>query len=174
MKDYEAALEYPANLEVGRPYHEIRLPQVDYLLALTYEKLGDATKSRELFEQALAAPEREEAPQQAEMRYYRGLAALKLGRNAQANQIFDALIDTGNKALAAGSDINYFAKFGQRKSSSFQRADAHYLIGLGNLGKGETAKARIEFQAALGLNVNHLGATNQLSASAASKSLASR
>ena len=174
LKDYESALEYPENLEVGRPYHETRLPQLDYLLGLSYEKVGDATKSRELFQQALAAPGREESPQQAEMRYYRGLAALKLGRNSEANQIFDNLIATGNKALEAGTDIDYFAKFGHRKSSNFQRADAHYVIGLGNLGKGETTKARIEFQAVLGLNVNHLGATNQLSASTASGRVASR
>ena len=80
----------------------------------------------------------------------------------------------GNKALEAGSDIDYFAKFGQKRSSRFRLADAHYLIGLGNLGKGETAKAQVEFQAVLGLNVNHLGATTQLLASARSESVASR
>ena len=174
LKDYEAALEYPENLEVGRPYHDARQPQVDYMLGLTYERLGDVTKSRDLFQQAVAASGREESPRQAEMQYYRGLAQRKLGRDAEASQIFDDLIARGDKALAQGNDIDYFAKFGQRRSSSFQRADAHYLIGLGNLGKGETAKARLEFQAVLGLNVNHLGATNQLSASARAETVASR
>ena len=174
LKDYEASLEYPENLEVGRPYDETRVPQVDYLMGLAFEKLGNTTKSRELFQQAMAASGREESPQQAEMRYYRGLAALKLGRNTEANQIFDDLIAMGDKALAQGNDVDYFAKFGQKRSSRFQRADAHYLIGRGNLGKGETAKARVEFQAVLGLNVNHLGATTQLSASARSESVASR
>jgi hypothetical protein len=107
------------------------------------------------------------------MMYYQGLAGLKLGRNSEANQIFDDLVAMGEKSLAVGSDIDYFAKFGQKRSRRFRLADAHYLIGLGNLGKGETAKARDEFQAALKVNVNHLGATTQL-ASARSEAVASR
>ena len=94
--------------------------------------------------------------EQPEMLYYQGMSALKLGQTAEAKQIFDEMIAMGDKALAAGSDIDYFAKFGQKRASRFRLADAHYLIGLGNLGKGETAKARVEFQAVLGLNVNHL------------------
>ena len=174
LKDYEAALEYPENLEVAQPYHEIRLPQVDYLMGLAYEKLGNTTKSRELFQQATVAQWSEQSRRRPEMLYYQGLAALKLGRDSEANKIFDDLIAMGDKAMAAESDIDYFAKFGQKRSTRFRLADAHYLIGLGNLGKGETAKAQVEFQAVLKLNVNHLGATTQLSTSASSESVASR
>jgi tetratricopeptide (TPR) repeat protein len=173
LKDYEASLEYPENLEVAQPYHEVRLPQVDYLMGLAYEKLGNSAKSQEMFQQATAAQWRGRRRERPEMLYYEGLAALKLGLNTQATQFFDGLIAMGEKALAAGSDVDYFAKFGQRRSSRLRLADAHYLIGLGNLGKGETAKARDEFQAALKLNVNHLGATTQL-ASTGSETVASR
>jgi tetratricopeptide (TPR) repeat protein len=169
LKDYEASLQYPENLEVGRPYHQPRLPQVNYLMALTYEKLGNTAKSREFFQQALSSEWHRRRQEQPEMLYYQGMAALKLGRNNDANQIFDELTAMGDRALAAGSDIDYFAKFGQRRSSRFRLADAHYLIGLVNLGKGETAKAEVEFQAVLGLNVNHLGATAQLAALRARK-----
>jgi tetratricopeptide (TPR) repeat protein len=174
MKDYEAALEYPENLEVAQPYHEIRLPQVDYLMGLAYEKLGNTTKSRELFQQATVAQWSKQSRRQPEMLYYQGLAALKLGRDSEANRMFDDLIAMGDKAVAAESDSDYFAKFGQKRSTRFRLADAHYLIGLGDLGRGETAKARVEFQAVLGLNVNHLGATTQLVTSAGSESVASR
>jgi len=98
------------------------------------------------------------------MLYYQGLAAQKLGKTAEAGQMFDELLAMGNKALALGSKIDYFAKFGETQSRGFRLAEAHYLMGLGNLGKGDTAKARGEFQAALAQNVNHLGATTQLSA----------
>ena len=174
IKDYEASLEYPENLEVGRPYHETRLPQVNYLMGLVYEKLGNTSKSHELFQQALSSEWRRRRREQPEMLYYQGMAALKLGQNAEATQIFDELIAMGNQALAAGSDIDYFAKFGQKRTANFRLADAHYLIGLGNLGKGETAKAREEFQSVLGLNVNHLGATTQLASAASPQSVASR
>ena len=173
LKDYEASLEYPENLEVGRPYREARLPQVDYLMGLAYEKLGNAAKSQEMFRQAMGAQGHRRHHEQPEMLYYQGLAAQKLGRSAEATRFFDDLIATGDKALTAPSDVDYFAKFGQKQSSRLRLADAHYLIGLGNLGKGETAKARDEFQAALKLNVNHLGATTQL-ASARSQAVASK
>jgi tetratricopeptide (TPR) repeat protein len=173
LRDYAAALEYPENLEVGQPYHEIRLPQVDYMMGLAYGKLDNATKSRELFQQATAAQWREQRREQPDMLFYQGLAALKLGQNAEATRCFDDLIAEGNKELAAGSEVDYFAKFGERRSSSLRLADAHYLIGLGNLGKGETAKARDEFQSAVKLNVNHLGAVTQL-ATVRSQTLASR
>lgn len=162
FEDYEAALAYPENLEVGRPYREARLPQVDYLLGLAHEKLGNSSKARELFGQAVIL--REEGP--VEMEYYQGLAALKLGQNTQAQHYFDDLITRGEKALAGASDVDFFAKFGRRQSERQRLANAHYLVGLGNLGKGDTAKARAEFQEAVKLDVNHLGATTQLRASA--------
>jgi tetratricopeptide (TPR) repeat protein len=173
LKDYQASLDYPENLEVGRPYREARLPQVDYLMGLVYEKLGNSGKSRPLFEQAMAAQGRGRRRERPEMLYYEGMAALKLGQNNEAARRFDDLIASGTKALAAGAEVDYFAKFGERGSGRLRLADAHFLIGLGNLGKGETAKAREEFQAALKLNVNHLGATAQL-ASAGSPAVATR
>ena len=163
LRDFEAALEYPENLEVGRPYRESRLPEVDYWKGLAYEKLGNTPKSRELFEQAAGTPAPERSLQQeAEMQYYRGLAGLKLRRNNDAQLCFDALIAKGEKQLAAGSDIDYFAKFGKKQSNRMRLANAHYLVGLGNRGKGETAKATAEFQEALKLDANHLGVTTQL------------
>jgi tetratricopeptide (TPR) repeat protein len=161
LQDYEAALAYPENLEVGRPDREDRLPQVDYLLGLAHEKLGDGSKSRELFGQA--ATLRDQGA--GEMEYYQGLAALKLGQNTQAQHNFDDLIRRGEKALGGASEVDFFAKFGRRQSERLRLANAHYLVGLGNLGKGETAKARAEFREAVKLDVNHLGATTQLRAS---------
>jgi len=173
LRDYAAALEYPENLEVGRPYHETWLPEVNYLEGLAYQKLGNAAKSRELFEQSISREWRRRRREQPEMLYYQGMAALKLGRSSDARQFFDEMIAMGNDALAAGSEVDYFAKFGQKRSSRFRLADAHYLIGLGYLGKGEIAKAKTEFQTTLGLNVNHLGATTQLAMAGSSESVIS-
>jgi tetratricopeptide (TPR) repeat protein len=173
LKDLHAALEYPENLEVGRPYHEGRLPEVDYWMGVAYDKLGNSAKSEQMFQQAVAALGPEQRREQPEMLYFAGVAAQKLGRSAEATRFFGELIDKGSQALAEPSDVDYFAKFGQRSSNRLRLAEAHYLIGLGSLGKGEVAKARDEFQAALKLNVNHLGALTQL-ASARAQTLASR
>ncbi|MEJ2009269.1 MAG: hypothetical protein P8Z30_14125, partial [Acidobacteriota bacterium] len=94
------------------------------------------------------------------MEYYRGLAALRLGRKAAAQHFFDHLIARGEKLLAGSPESAFFAKFSQGQSDRDRLADAHYLIGLGNLGKGEAAKAQKEFQEAVKLDVGHLGAAS--------------
>jgi tetratricopeptide (TPR) repeat protein len=172
LQDYEAAPLYPGNLEVGRPYRQLRLPQVDYWAGLAQEKLGNAAKSQQLFQQAMAPLAPDARP---EMEYYQGLAALKLGQNSKAKELFGKLIATGQETLAGSSNATLFtAKFGGESSKRYQLANAHYLIGLGNLGNGETAKARREFEDALKVDINHLGATAQLSALVHTGALASR
>lgn len=172
QKDYEAALLYPENLEVGQPYREPRLAQVDYLLGMTEEKLGNSTKSRELFQQAASPEWWSRSP---EMDYYQGLAALKLGQNDEAARLFSGLIEKGESMLAGSSKESLFTeKFGSGQSQNYQLAEAHYLIGLGSLGKGATGKARDEFQLALKVDINHVGATEQLMAFPGTSTVASR
>jgi tetratricopeptide (TPR) repeat protein len=171
LKDYEASLLYPANLEVGQPYRQPRLAQVDYLMGMAQEKLGNSAKSQELFREAAAAHSRHLSP---EMEYYQGLAALRLGQNAKAQRLFDSLITRGKKMAAGNSEAGFFVKFGRGSSERYRMANAHYLIGLGNLGKGQTNKAREEFQQALKVDINHLGATAQLMAMSGTNTRASR
>jgi len=172
LRDYEASLEYPENLEVGRPYLERRLAQVDYLMGQAYAGLGNTAKARDLYQQARFKEAKESGD--PGMPYYQGLAALKLGQTMESARLFDNLIASGQKTLVRGPEVDYVAKFGQTQSNNRRLANAHYLVGLGNLGKGDTAKARVEFQEALKLDVNHLGATAQLSTTAGSESDTSR
>ncbi len=171
LQDYEASLLYPANLEVGQPYRQPRRAQVDYLMGMAQEKLGNSAKSQELFRKAEVSHSRFLSP---ETEYYEGLAALRLGQNAKAQRLFDSLIARGKKMSAGKSESGFFAKFGSGRSERYQMADAHYLIGLGNLGKGATEKAREEFHQALKMDINHLGATAQLMALSGTNTRASR
>ncbi|MBA7692194.1 hypothetical protein ES703_100756 [subsurface metagenome] len=59
--------------------------------------------------------------------------------------------------------MDFFAKFGERQSAMRRKANAHYLIGLGYLGKENKSEARVQFQKAMELNINHLWAKQQLS-----------
>ena len=77
-------------------------------------------------------------------------------------EIFDSLISTGQERLQAAADLDFFAKFGTRQSPAAQQARAYYLFGLGYLGKGQTAEAKRAFEAALQVNVAHLGARKML------------
>jgi len=159
LRDFQAALEYPENLEVGRPLNPPREPEIHYRIATAFEALGDGAQSRSHYERAAAA--RAEVP---EASYFRASALRKLGREDQAAGIFAELVRAGEKELAATSDLDYFAKFGEKRSEAARLAHAHYLLGLGYLGQGKRAEAKAEFEKVLAKNPNHLGAHAQLDA----------
>jgi len=157
LKDFKAALEYPENLEVGRPSRGGRASQVYYFIGTVYEVLGDTRKAKEFYEKSVALKH-----SWSQICYFQGLAFKKLGREEEANKMFDGLIQSGEERLRATRSMDYFAKFGERQSVMVRRANAFYLLGLGYQGKGELEKAKNEYKKALELNINHVWAKHQL------------
>ncbi len=154
LEDYLAAGKYPVNLEVGRPKNDSHAPQVNYLVATAYEALGNVEKAKEFYEKSA----RQTTSQWPQTRYYQALALNKLGQKQRAKKIFDQLITTGSEKLTEDVAMDFFAKFGREQTKEARLADAHYIIGLGYLGIGQTKNAKAEFAQALELNVNHLWA----------------
>jgi tetratricopeptide (TPR) repeat protein len=159
LRDFQAALEYPENLEVGKPLHPQREPEIEYSIGTGLEALGNGAQASAAYEKAAAA-----IVHLPEARYYQGLALSKLGQGDKAAGIFADLLKTGERELAATSDLDYFAKFGEKRSEAARVAHAHYLMGLGYLGQGKRAEAKTEFEKVLEKNANHLGARTQLAA----------
>jgi tetratricopeptide (TPR) repeat protein len=158
LKDLDAALEYPERFEAGRPCNGgTRDAKVEYLRGLSFEGLGQADKAQAAFRQALTA--RQEL---AEARYYCGLTHRKLGDERQATACFDGLLKSGTAALNGPAPVDFFAKFGVEPPEAFRKAEAHYQIGLGLLGKGNCAEAKREFEQALRLDVDHFLARTKL------------
>jgi tetratricopeptide (TPR) repeat protein len=154
LKDFEAAFEYPENLEVGRPKRDRRTCQTYFFIGTAYEALDDTQKAKEYFEKSASIE-----VGQSEYGYYKGLALKKLGEEAQAERIFDELIESAKPEPAE----TFFAKFGEKQAHNIRTANSHYIRGLGYLGKANQAKARAEFEEALKLNINHLWAGVYLS-----------
>ncbi len=168
LRDFEAALAYPDNFSVGKPYGPDRSPQALYFIGRTQEAAGRASEARVAYERAVAAmtgygESRRLSPEASgEVLYYQGLACARLGRADQAAQIFRRLIEAGSQSLKSAAEVDYFAKFGDRQPNDFRLAQAHYVIALGRLGRGETNEARREFEDALKLNPAHSGVSFQL------------
>ncbi len=157
LRDYEAALEYPENLEVGKPSRGGRFSQIYYFIGKGHEALGRRDQAMEYFRKSV-----EERHGWSEISFHQGLAYRKLGRETDARQLFDGLIKHGKEMLAASPALDYFAKFGERQSQSLRLAHVHYLIGLGHLGNDNTLDAKQEFENTLRLSRNHIGARSQL------------
>ena len=88
----------------------------------------------------------------------------KLDRQEEAKAIFDELIQSGTQRIERDEETDFFAKFGEQQARQARRASAHYILGLGYLGAGQTDEARAEFAKAARLNVSHVWAKAQLEA----------
>jgi tetratricopeptide (TPR) repeat protein len=157
LREFEAALEYPKNLEVGRARRAPRTAQIQDFIGTAHEALGDAAQAKAAFEKAVAGGDRGAS----ESQYFHALALQKLGRADEAKPMFERLVKAGEEQLTTGEAADYFAKFGERQSERVRKANAHYLIGLGQLGLGDKAKAEAQFWQALELHPGHLGAQMQ-------------
>ncbi len=154
LEDFEAALEYPENLEVGRPKRDKRTCQTYFFIGSAYEAFGDTQKAREYFEKSASVE-----VGRSEYSYYKGLALKKLGQEDEAEKIFDELIGSAKP----GPTVTFFAKFGEKQAHNVRTANIHYMLGLAYLGKGIQEEAQAEFEKALDLNINHLWAGVHLS-----------
>ncbi len=157
LADFQAALEYPENLEVGRPADGGTECEVYYFLGLAYQGLGDKAKATESFQKAL---ERKQPP--SELLWAQGMAGLALGQDAEAAKAFEALQAEAARLLNPDQEAAFFAKFGHRATREGTLADAHYLTGLALAGRGDKSGAKAEFDKVLELDITHNGAAWQL------------
>jgi len=154
LEDYLAAKVFPDNMMVAESYRGGRLGQIYYFAGTAYEAMNNASKATEYYR--LAADRREEEDL-SDNHYYKALALQKLGRTGEADEIFDGLIGLGQQRLES-QDIDFFAKFGERQTPDDRKSEAHYLTGLGYLGKDMDDDAIREFKEAVKLNINHIWA----------------
>ncbi|MFC1614851.1 DUF5107 domain-containing protein, partial [Gemmatimonadota bacterium] len=119
LKDFRKALEYPDNLEVGRPYGRGREPEVFYNIGNTLGAMGEGAEAVEMFENALDGKGRG-----SETGFFRGLALRKLGREDRAGRIFESLINAGRRMLDEKPPGLSFASFGEKHALRLHQADA--------------------------------------------------
>ena len=97
--------------------------------------------------------------------FYQGMAWLKLNDTRKATQIFQRLVDFGQRHLSDKITIDYFAVslpdllVFDADLDLRNRVHCLYLMGLGylGLGNGNTEKAEALFEEVLELDVNHQG-----------------
>jgi tetratricopeptide (TPR) repeat protein len=158
LQDFKRAAEYPENLSVGIPRRDPRTPQVAFFTAEAYAASGDQDSARQFYQKTVES----RVAWQPEARFYRALALQKLGDSDEAGTILGQLISQGEGHLTSASEVDFFAKFGERQSAQARKALGHYLIGLGYLGKGQKKQAKSAFEKSVELNVSNVWAKHQL------------
>ncbi len=157
LKDFQAAQTYPANLEVAPPSRGAGSAKIFCLAAAAYEGLGAKSETAGFYAKAAGVP-----AAWSEETYYKGLALVRLGKSAEAEELFSGLVRFAREKLDAAPAMDFFEKFGEKQSAAARQAQYHLLAGLGLRGLKETTEAAGEFRKALALNPGLLEARRQL------------
>jgi len=182
LADYQAAMQIPATLQEASGNISGRKAEVFYWIGEAYQAMGDAENARRSWAAAAGISTGDAASSASTMplrsrgnigglapgvhveqaaSFYQALALERLGQQDRAKAIFNQLIDAGAKALGsatAAASPQSSAAPGQRT----QVADAHYIVGLGELGLNNREKARKEFSLALEASPDHYASEQAL------------
>ncbi|MHA7963953.1 DUF5107 domain-containing protein [Paenibacillus sp. CAU 1782] len=162
------ALVYPQNLAEGK-LAGAQENNIYYYLGCAYEGLDQQAKAEEAFRIASQGLEEPTSAmyyndQPPEMIFYQGLAWLKLNDSHEAKRRFNKLVDYAEKHLFDDVKLDYFAvslpDFLVFDEDLNKKNEIHcrFMRGLGLLGLGHHKAAEAEFNEALTLDCNHMGA----------------
>lgn len=166
VQELEAALTYPRNLGEGK-IAGARDNNIHYFLGQAYE--DEHETARDHFQKAsLGSMDPTSAmyynDQPPDMIFYQGMAHLALGAVDQAQHIFNRLISYGREHLNDDVKMDYFAVslpdfvVFEGDLNQRNRIHCHYMIGLGELGLGNSEGAEQEFNRVLAEQPDHFGA----------------
>ncbi len=163
-----AAKTYPHNLGEGKLHGTVE-NDIDYWLGCAYEGLGNVEKANEFFELASEglsdpSPAIFYNDQQPDKIFYQGLALQKLGKSKKAKKRFDNLLNYGINHMNDDVKLDYFAislpdlLIWEEDLKVINKIHCNYLIGLGELGKGNDVEAIKAFDKVKYTNLSHIPA----------------
>lgn len=159
---------YPENFGEGKLIGA-QENEIHFWLGIAFKRLDETTKANEYWGKAatgLAEPSSAMFynDQQPDTIFYQGLALLQLGEQQKATERFDKLISYGKAHLDDKVKIDYFAVslpdllIWDDGLNIRNRQLCLYLMGLGELGKGNPMEAYSLFGEVLKINRTHKGA----------------
>jgi tetratricopeptide (TPR) repeat protein len=181
LDDYKAALDLPVSLQEAAGNINPRKAEVSYWIGNAYTAMGDSENARRCWTEA-ANPSAANSTGSGAARnrgnvggldpgvrveqaapFYQALALEKLGQTDRARTIFKQLIATGAKTLDGKPAKGASTAPSSPAAPDTQIADAHYLVGLGQLGLNNPDQARREFSFALEASPDYFAAERALS-----------
>jgi len=176
IADFEAVLNVPENLRAEQQFNQHKIA-IAYWIGVAYAALGEKAKAEKSWKDAISGNTKkiqgvgtgggrvkERNPLlKGEDIYYQALANEKLGKVEGDKAAFNELLTIGAEGLA--TDVKFppnaslvTKEYTKRRNTAL----AHYVSGLGQLGLGNKAKAKAEFNAALQLLPDFIDAKNAL------------
>jgi tetratricopeptide (TPR) repeat protein len=159
ISELNKAMEYPDNLEVGKPLNDERNAMIYYYIGIAHEALGQMDKANEYFTKSVEAQNSRSWP---DLLYYQGLSYEKLGKTQEAEEKYNELIQRGDRQLERGKIGSGIGVEEQIKKANKSVSEAYYLKAMGSLGLNNKEQARSMLKQALEAYPNNLWAKVQL------------
>jgi tetratricopeptide (TPR) repeat protein len=155
IADFNEALKYPENLEVGEPYWSDRNSEINYFIAQAYAGLKNEEQAKVYYQKILND---RHYGNYGKSGFYRALAMQKMAKDAESRDYLDKLETNSQKLLKEGDSPDFFSKFGSASSREAKMSENYMMLGLAYLGKGEQDRANQQFTRAMELNQNNIWA----------------
>ena len=157
VSNLEKALEYPENLEVGKPTHDEKNAMIYYYMGIAYSEMGEEKLAIKAYQKSADA---ENGPNMTELTFYQAQSKKKLGNKEQSDKIFKTLIESGQVLRNEGTDNILIAVEEVATTNNKALSNSYYLEALGYLGLNENNKAQELLKKSLEIYRNHLWAKN--------------
>ena len=153
LENFKIAEQYPENQQIGMDPDYFRLAQIYFLTGLALEKTGNKKLAKEYFTRSanLKLPS-------AWHIYYSGLAMRKLGRETEAENIFEKLRSMGEEGVSQSRVTDYFAKFGNMGSENKRISNGYLCLGLYHLANNKASDAENNFRNSMDHDLSNIWA----------------
>ena len=148
-------MEYPENLEVGKPLDDERNAMIYYFMGKAYEMMGKKSKAKECYTNSVNA---NNSSDWTDLLYYQARSYEELDNNEKAKEIYEALIVKGDEQLEKGRTGSGIGVEESSIKGNKSISEAYYLKALGFSGLNEKDEANMLFGDALNSYKNNLWA----------------
>ncbi|TMM53378.1 DUF5107 domain-containing protein [Maribacter algarum] len=155
----ERALEYPENLEVGKPTHDEKSAMIYYFMGDAYSQMGNSKKAKEAYQKSANA---ENGRAMYDLLFYQAKSNEKLGQSDKAKKMFSDLIERARSQRNKGTDNTLVAVEEASATNNKAISNSYYLEALGNIGLGNKDEAKKLLHEAIKVYKNNLWAKQMI------------
>jgi tetratricopeptide (TPR) repeat protein len=140
MEHLRRGMEYPENLEVGKPLNDERNALIYYVMAQVAERMGNKKEAQQYYAECIGARNSGAWP---DLVYYQALSLRKTGRTSESDELLDRLDKDGKRRMeSAGSRSGIGVEESGAMAGKESLSEGYYLQGLACLGKGNKVEGK--------------------------------
>ena len=155
----ERAMEYPENLEVGKPTHDEKNAMIFYFMGEAYSQMGNNKKAKEAYLKSATA---KNGRGMYDLLFYQARSNEKLGNSEKAKTILTNLIESARLQRSKGTDNTLVAVEEASATNNKKISNSYFLEALGYMGLGNNEEAQKLLKKAIKVYKNHLWAKQMI------------